>query len=52
MSPTPKYLTGDKRAIQEFIDKFDVGELSCLSRKRLFPPPVDQLVIKTKQDVV
>jgi hypothetical protein len=36
MSPIPKDLTGDKKAIQEFIDKFDVGEFSCLSRK--WPP--------------
>jgi hypothetical protein len=28
---TPKYLTGDHAAINEFIDQFDVG--------RLIPPP-------------
>jgi hypothetical protein len=27
MSSTPKYLTGDKKAIREFIDKFEVRQL-------------------------
>jgi hypothetical protein len=27
MLATPKCLTGDKKAIQEFIDKFDVRQL-------------------------
>jgi len=26
MAPSAKYLTGDKAAIDEFIDKFDVGQ--------------------------
>lgn len=26
MAPMPKHLTGDKSAINEFIDKFDVSE--------------------------
>lgn len=30
MASPPKYITGDKAAINEFIDKFDV---------RQFPPP-------------
>jgi 4-nitrophenyl phosphatase len=29
MSPTPTYLTGDKAAVKEFIDKFDVFLLDC-----------------------
>ncbi len=28
---TPKYLTGDHAAINEFIDRFDVGHLILLS---------------------
>ena len=32
MTPTPKYLTGDKKGIQEFIEQFDVGFL------RVIPP--------------
>lgn len=34
MASTPKYLTGDSAAINEFIDKFDV----CLA-----PPPLPPL---------
>ena len=29
MSPGPKYLSGDKAAIAEFIDRFDVFLLDC-----------------------
>lgn len=30
MTATPKYLTGDKAGINEFIDKFDVSDFYLL----------------------
>lgn len=30
MAPMPKHLTGDKTAINDFIDKFDVSEFDAL----------------------
>lgn len=35
MAPMPKHLTGDKAAINEFIDKFDVSDLMILLRPRI-----------------
>lgn len=32
--PSPKYLTGDKEAIKEFVDRFDVSIDSFLGRVR------------------
>lgn len=38
MAP-PKYLTGDKAAINEFIDKFDVRHFPWHMRHTNNPPP-------------
>lgn len=34
MAPMPKHLTGDKAAINAFIDKFDVSDLILLRLKK------------------
>ena len=38
MASNHTYLTGNKEAIERFVDKFDVGQTICLSRFRQEPP--------------